>query len=49
MKQVILDTNVYGRITERKKAANAYKIVNNLRNYMVPEFISYEKFRRLFS
>ena len=31
------------------EAASAYKIVNNLRNYRMPEFISYEKFRRLFS
>ncbi len=31
------------------EAINAYKIVNNLRKYRMPEFVSYEKFRRLFS
>lgn len=31
------------------EATSAYKIVNNLRKYRMPEFISYEKFRRLFS
>lgn len=31
------------------EAVSAYKIVNNLRKYRIPEFIGYEKFRRLFS
>ncbi len=31
------------------EAASAYRTVNNLKKYMMPEFIGYEKFRRLFS
>ena len=31
------------------EAINAYKIINNMRKYRMPEFIGYEKFRRLFS
>ncbi|MBI2076323.1 MAG: hypothetical protein HYT72_03700 [Candidatus Aenigmarchaeota archaeon] len=31
------------------EATSAYRIVNNLRKYRMPEFISYQNFRRLFS
>ncbi len=31
------------------EAINTYNIVNNLRKYRMPEFIGYDKFRRLFS
>ena len=50
MKRIILDMIVSKNKTMfSNEAVNAYKIVNGLKKYRMPEFISYEKFRRLFS
>lgn len=53
MKRVIFDTNIYGNIIIDEKsmlsinAIREYNTVNEIKKLRTPDFINYEKFKRL--